>query len=195
MDLVRSLLEKKLLLVGNFVLTSGKISPYYLDLRRLPNYPAEFNEVVNKAIEVLKDINFDMILGIATGGVPFASFLACKLGKPLGYIRSEKKGYGTDRLIEADVERKKVVIVDDVATTGGSIAKAVDEVRKSGGEVEYALVIVDREEGAGKRLAQMGVKLLSVYRIRDILNSLLSSSLLSESDKKAIQEYLVSNVE
>jgi orotate phosphoribosyltransferase len=195
MDFVTSLLEKKLLLVGNFVLTSGKISPYYLDLRRLPNYPAEFNEVVNKAIEVLKGINFDIILGIATGGVPFASFLACKLGKPLGYIRSEKKGYGTDKLIEANVEKKKVIIVDDVATTGGSIARAVDEVRKSGGEVEYALVIVDREEGAGKRLAQMGVKLLSVYKIRDILNTLLSSTLLSESDKKAIQEYLVSNIE
>lgn len=195
MDFVTSLLEKRLLLVGNFVLTSGKISPYYLDLRRLPNYPAEFNEVVNKAIEVLKGINFDIILGIATGGVPFASFLACKLGKPLGYIRSEKKGYGTDKLIEACVEKKKVIIVDDVATTGGSIARAVDEVRKSGGEVEYALVIVDREEGAGKRLAQMGVKLLSVYKIRDILNTLLSSALLSESDKKAIQEYLVSNIE
>ncbi|MDT7875144.1 MAG: orotate phosphoribosyltransferase [Sulfolobus sp.] len=195
MDFVTSLLEKRLLLVGNFVLTSGKISPYYLDLRRLPNYPAEFNEVVNKAIEVLKGINFDIILGIATGGVPFASFLACKLGKPLGYIRSEKKGYGTDKLIEAYVEKKKVIIVDDVATTGGSIARAVDEVRKSGGEVEYALVIVDREEGAGKRLAQMGVKLLSVYKIRDILNTLLSSALLSESDKKAIQEYLVSNIE
>ncbi|MFP3225506.1 MAG: orotate phosphoribosyltransferase [Sulfolobaceae archaeon] len=195
MDFVTSLLEKRLLLVGNFVLTSGKISPYYLDLRRLPNYPAEFNEVVNKAIEVLKGINFDIILGIATGGVPFASFLACKLGKPLGYIRSEKKGYGTDKLIEAYVEKKKVIIVDDVATTGGSIARAVDEVRKSGGEVEYALVIVDREEGAGKRLAQMGVKLLSVYKIRDILNTLLSSALLSESDKKAIQEYLVSNLE
>jgi len=195
MDFVTSLLEKRLLLVGNFVLTSGKISPYYLDLRRLPNYPAEFNEVVNKAIEVLKGINFDIILGIATGGVPFASFLACKLGKPLGYIRSEKKGYGTDKLIEAYVEKKKVIIVDDVATTGGSIARAVDEVRKSGGEVEYALVIVDREEGAGKRLAQMGVKLLSVYKIRDILNTLLSSALLSESDKKAIQEYLVNNIE
>jgi orotate phosphoribosyltransferase len=195
MDFVTSLLEKRLLLVGNFVLTSGKISPYYLDLRRLPNYPAEFNEVVNKAIEVLKGINFDIILGIATGGVPFASFLACKLGKPLGYIRSEKKGYGTDKLIEAYVEKKKVIIVDDVATTGGSIARAVDEVRKSGGEVEYALVIVDREEGAGKRLAQMGVKLLSVYKIRDILNTLLSSALLSEGDKKAIQEYLVSNLE
>jgi orotate phosphoribosyltransferase len=195
MDFVTSLLEKRLLLVGNFVLTSGKISPYYLDLRRLPNYPAEFNEVVNKAMEVLKGINFDIILGIATGGVPFASFLACKLGKPLGYIRSEKKGYGTDKLIEAYVEKKKVIIVDDVATTGGSIARAVDEVRKSGGEVEYALVIVDREEGAGKRLAQMGVKLLSVYKIRDILNTLLSSALLSESDKKAIQEYLVSNLE
>ena len=195
MNFARSLVEKRLLLTGNFILTSGKVSPYYLDLRRLPNYPEIFIEVVNEALRVINSIEFDMILGIATGGVPFASFLACKLSKPLGYIRSEKKGYGTDKLIEADVEGKKVLIVDDVATTGGSILRAIEEVRKNGGSVTHALVIVDRQEGASKKLKSVGVELLSVYKISDILNYLLSSELISEADKKAIKEYLVGNLE
>ncbi|BCU71382.1 orotate phosphoribosyltransferase [Stygiolobus caldivivus] len=195
MDFAKNLLEKRLLLIGNFILTSGKVSPYYLDLRRLPNYPEIFSDVTNKAIQLLKGIEFDMILGIATGGVPFASFLACKLMKPLGYIRSEKKGYGTDRLIEADVQNKEVIIVDDVVTTGGSILKAIEEVRKAGGIVNYALAIVDRQEGASKRLKNVDVELISVYKISEILNYLLSSELVSESDKKVIKDYLVSNIE
>lgn len=195
MEFAKIILEKRLLLIGNFILTSGKVSPYYLDLRRLPNYPEIFNEVVNKAAEIIKGLDFDIILGIATGGIPFASFLACKLQKPLGYIRSEKKGHGTDRLLEAEVQGKKVIIVDDVVTTGGSILRAVEEVRKNGGLVNYALAIVDRQEGASKRLKNVDVNLISVYKISDILNYLLSSDLISDADKKAIKEYLVNNVE
>lgn len=158
MDFVKALLDKKLLLIGNFMLTSGKVSPYYLDLRKLPNHPDIFSFVVSSAVDIVKGINFDMILGVVTGGVPFASFIACKLNKPMGYIRAEKKGHGTERLLEADVDGKKVIVVDDVATTGGSILKAVEEVRKAGGKVEHALVIVDREEGAFEKLESVGIR-------------------------------------
>ncbi len=80
-------------------------------------------------------MNFDIVLGVATGGVPLASFIACKMNLPMGYVRVEKKGYGTDKLVEAEVSNKRVLIVDDVATTGGSIEKASLEVSKSGGNV------------------------------------------------------------
>lgn len=194
MDFIKALIDNKLLLTGNFVLTSGKISPYYLDLRRLSNHYDVFLDTVNKAIDKIKDIEFDIIIGIATGGVPFASFLACKMGKPLGYIRMEKKGYGTDKILEADVRGKKVILVDDVATTGGSLAKAVEAISSEGGNVLASLVIVDREEGAEKKLAEYNVKLISVYRIREILESLLNSNFISENDKNNIREYLVKNV-
>ncbi|AAY80910.1 orotate phosphoribosyltransferase [Sulfolobus acidocaldarius] len=194
MDFVKALLDKKLLLIGNFMLTSGKVSPYYLDLRKLPNHPDIFSFVVSSAVDIVKGINFDMILGVVTGGVPFASFIACKLNKPMGYIRAEKKGHGTERLLEADVDGKKVIVVDDVATTGGSILKAVEEVRKAGGKVEHALVIVDREEGAFEKLESVGIRLLSVYKVSEILNSLIKSNLVAENEKKLISDYMVKNI-
>ncbi|AWR97570.1 orotate phosphoribosyltransferase [Acidianus sulfidivorans JP7] len=192
MNIGEVLLDRKLLLIGNFILTSGKNSPYYLDLRRFPNYP-EFNEIVNLAIQKVKDIKNDMIIGIATGGIPLASFIACKLNKPMGYVRLEKKGYGTDKLVEADVKDKNILIVDDVATTGGSIEKAVEEIRKYGGIVENAFVIIDRNEGARERLNKIGVKLNYIYSINDILKDILDK--LGENEKKLIQDYLVKNIE
>lgn len=192
MSIGEILLERKLLLIGNFILTSGKSSPYYLDLRRLPSYP-EFNEVVNLAIEKVKNLDVDMIIGIATGGVPLASFIACRLGKPMGYVRLEKKGYGADKLLEADVKGRKVLVVDDVATTGSSIERAIEEIRKNGGIANEALVIVDRKEGAKERLEKIGVRLNVIFTIEDILRDILDK--LGENEKKIVQEYLAKNVE
>ncbi|BDC19634.1 orotate phosphoribosyltransferase [Acidianus sp. HS-5] len=158
----------------------------------MPNYP-EFFTVVDKAIETVKDIKFDMIIGIATGGIPLASFIACKLNKSMGYVRLEKKGYGTDKLLEADVKDKEIIVIDDVSTTGGSIEKSVEEIMRNGGKVSHALVIVDRKEGAKERLEQMGITLHYLYSIHDILKSILSK--LNDNERKMIEEYLVKNVE
>ncbi|MEM0373526.1 MAG: orotate phosphoribosyltransferase [Sulfolobaceae archaeon] len=188
------LLERKLLLIGNFILTSGKSSPYYIDLRKLPSYP-EFNVIVNEAINIVKNIKFDIIVGIATGGIILASYLACKLNKPVGYVRVEKKGHGTDKLLEAEVEGKRVLVVDDVCTTGGSIEKAVKEIVNNGGRVVGALVIVDREEGARERLKNLGVELYALYKVSYILKEILNSNKLSEKEKNIIKEYFGEKVE
>ncbi len=193
MDFANLLLHRKLLLLGNFVLNSGKVSPYYLDMRFLPSYP-EFAEVVNNAVNLLSKTNFDVAVGIATGGVPLASFIACKMGKPTGYVRPEKKGHGTNRLVEGVVDGREVLVVDDVSTTGGSIISAVNAVRENGGKVNKALVIVDREEGAKDNPREIGVSLISLFTIHEILSSLLDSETLREGEKKSIKEYLQSNL-
>ncbi|WP_338600494.1 orotate phosphoribosyltransferase [Sulfolobus tengchongensis] len=194
MNFAEILLERKLLLLGNFVLTSGKVSPYYLDLRPLPNYP-EFYDIVNMAINKVKELPHDIIVGIATGGVPLASFIACNLREPMGYIRIEKKGHGTNRTLEVNVKGKRVLLIDDVATTGTSIEKATLEIVNGGGIVSDALVIIDRQEGASQRLEKLGIKLHSLFRISEILDQLLKSDKLKENEKKAIVDYLVKNVE
>lgn len=194
MNFAEVLLERKLLLIGSFVLTSGKVSPYYLDLRPLPNYP-EFYDIVNQAIKKVKDIPHDIIVGIATGGVPLSAFIACNLKEPMGYIRIEKKGHGTNRTLELDVKGKRVLLVDDVATTGVSIEKATLEILNGGGKVSDALVIIDRQEGASQRLEKLGVKLHSLFKISEILDELLKSDKLKDNEKKSILDYLVKNVE
>ncbi|AAK40926.1 orotate phosphoribosyltransferase [Saccharolobus solfataricus] len=194
MNFAEVLLERKLLLIGSFVLTSGKVSPYYLDLRPLPNYP-EFYDIVNQAIKKAKDIPHDIIVGIATGGVPLSAFIACNLKEPMGYIRIEKKGHGTNRTLELDVKGKRVLLVDDVATTGVSIEKATLEILNGGGKVSDALVIIDRQEGASQRLEKLGVKLHSLFKISEILDELLKSDKLKDNEKKSILDYLVKNVE
>ncbi|MCH1770761.1 MULTISPECIES: orotate phosphoribosyltransferase [Metallosphaera] len=187
MDIGEVLVRRKLLLIGNFVLTSGKTSPYYIDLRRFPSYP-EFRQVVDEAIKKVEKVDFDFVMGVATGGVPLASFLACRMGIPMGYVRVERKGYGTDKLVEGEVTGRKVLVVDDVATTGGSLERASAEIVRSGGKVVGALVIVDREEGASEKLRSLGIDFISVFKISDILRSLSSS--LSENERKLIEEYL-----
>ncbi|MCY0859021.1 MAG: orotate phosphoribosyltransferase [Sulfolobaceae archaeon] len=194
MKLAEVLINRKLLLIGNFVLTSGKISPYYLDLKKLPSYP-EFYEVIAEAVEKVKNLDFDIIVGVATGGVPIASFIACNLRKPVGYVRLDKKGYGTNVSLEAEVKDKKVLLVDDVATTGSSLEYSIYEIAKEGGKVTATLVIIDRQEGAKKRIEKLGINFISLYTISDILDFVINNNMIKKEDVKAIQEYLVNNLE
>lgn len=113
----------------------------------------------------------------------------------MGYIRIEKKGHGTNRTLELDVKGKRVLLVDDVATTGVSIEKATLEILNGGGKVSDALVIIDRQEGASQRLEKLGVKLHSLFKISEILDELLKSDKLKDNEKKSILDYLVKNVE
>lgn len=194
MKIAEVLINRKLLLVGNFVLASGKVSPYYLDLKKLPSYP-EFRDIIKEAIERVKNLDFDIVIGVATGGIPIASFIACELGKPVGYVRLDKKGYGTNVSIEADVYGKKILLVDDVATTGSSLERAIIELNRENGKVLYALVVIDRQEGAKKKIEELGVKFLSLYNISEILNHLIENNMIKSEDIKAINEYLVNNIE
>ena len=193
-DFPLELMRRGLLLVGKFKLASGKESPYYIDLRRLPSYPDLFNYVVEKVIESVRPLSFDYIVGVATGGVPLASFIACRLNMPMGYVRVEKKTYGTSREVEGEVKGRKVVVIDDVATTGGSIERAVLALREEGAEVVGAAVVVDRQEGAEKNLSRIGVKLVSAFKVREILEGLLSSRDLREEEKESIKAYIAQNL-
>ncbi|MGC9105919.1 MAG: orotate phosphoribosyltransferase [Thermoprotei archaeon] len=193
MDFASELVRRGLMLIGTFKLTSGKESPYYIDLRRLPSHVDLFGEVVNRALEILRGVDYDYVVGVATGGVPLASFIACRTGKPMGYVRQEKKGHGTSRLVEGEAKGRKVLLVDDVATTGGSLRNSVEALRAEGAEVVAALVVVDRQEGAKGLIEGMGVKFLSVYRVSELLGSLLNSNLIGEGDKENIRKYLQEN--
>ena len=89
---------------GEFVLSSGKKSNVYVDLRKLPSYPEAFREIVWAMAERAGKIDFDLLCGVAVGGLPLATAVAYEMGKPLIYVRKERKEHGTKKIIEGDFE-------------------------------------------------------------------------------------------
>lgn len=124
---------------------SGILSPVYVDNRCLPHHPAQWHIVIEsfQALIEARRITFDVIAGVAVGGVPHSAALAFVMRKPSVFVRKEAKSHGTQRLIEGgEVSNKRVVLVEDLVTTGGSSLQAVDQLREAGAIVEDVLAIL-----------------------------------------------------
>ena len=186
--------EKGAIKFGDFTLSSGKKSSYYVDLRMVASFPHQFRKMIkhlqNQIIEKVGLENFDYIVSIPTGGLVIASSLAFETVKPLIYVRNKPKEYGTSKSIEGFIERgKKVLMIDDVATTGGSIINAIESLKESGIIVSDAFVIINRMEGAAESLEAKGVKmhqLTDIFEITKILHeqNLVSNDVLESVSKQ-----------
>ncbi len=191
-ELVISLYNHGLFKIGIFKLASGKISPYYIDLRMIPSYPVLYRKFMKLAMRLLirTNVEFDVIAGIETAGIVHASYLGCIMNKPIAYIRKKPKTHGTMKLVEGIIQNKRVLLVDDVATTGRSLEHGVKAIVNEGGRIKYALVLIDRLEGASQRLRKYNVKLLSVLRIDSVIAVLKNRNLLSNEELKLIIDYM-----
>lgn len=166
------LIEKEALKRGDFVLSSGKTSNYYLDGRIITLSPEGAYLVAGLVIKMLEGKKFSAIGGPTLGADPIVGAISCfshQLGKPINtfIVRKVAKGHGMQRQIEGPVLAKgsKVVLVDDVATTGKALIEAKEALDKIGVQAEEALVIVDRHQGAAENLAVVGLKLRSIFDI------------------------------
>ena len=186
--------EKGAIKFGDFTLSSGKKSSYYVDLRMVASFPHQFRKMIkhlqNQIIEKVGLENFDYIVSIPTGGLVIASSLAFETVKPLIYVRNKPKEYGTSKSIEGFIERgKKVLMIDDVATTGGSIISAIESLKEAGIIVSDAFVIINRMEGATESLEAKGVRmhqLTDIFEITKILHeqNLVSNDVLESVSKQ-----------
>ena len=166
---------------GNFKLSSGKDSPYYIDLRIVPSFPHQFRKMVKTLQSLISEKigldNFDSIASVPTSGLVIASALAIETVKPLIYIRQKPKDYGTENVIEGKIaDGSRVLLVDDVGTTGLSLLNAAKALRASKMVVTDAFTIINRFEGARELLASENIRL---YEITDIIA--LSSILHKEN--------------
>ena len=123
---------------------SGIISPIYIDNRTLPYHPKEWRVILDGFVEIAKSLNeVDVIAGIESAGIPHSATLGYLLGKPSVFVRKKPKDHGTKKMVEGGiVENKKVLLVEDLVTLGGSSLKGVNELRNSGAVVNDVLVIV-----------------------------------------------------
>jgi len=171
-----ALLKKEALKTGKFVLSSGKTSNYYLDGRIITLTPEGAFLVSNIILEFIKDKRIDAVGGPTLGADPIVGAIAVLShirNVPLKtfIVRKQTKEHGTQRQIEGPALKRgeRVILVDDVATTGKALSEAKDAIEKIGLIVDRAIVIVDRGEGARDHLASAGLPLESIFEIKDIL--------------------------
>lgn len=162
MLLKNMLIECNAIQFGEFTLTSGKKSNYYIDIKRASTNPAILKEI---AMGMAPHIDGDRIAGMELGAVPIAAAVALETGKPFVIIRKGKREHGTGNQIEGELNKgERVVVVEDVATTGGSVVKSIEILRSAGAVVEKVVVVVDREEGARENLEPLGVELVALVK-------------------------------
>jgi orotate phosphoribosyltransferase len=164
---------------GHFKLASGAESEFYFNLK--PTMMSAQGAYLSALalLEKIRGEKVDYVGGLEMGAVPVIASLAAlsyEDGKPVEtfFVRKQAKDHGTQDLVEGlapgeTLAGKRVMIIDDVATSGGSIVKAAEVARAAGAIVETALVIIDREEGASEALAKAGIKLLSALKKNDFL--------------------------
>lgn len=184
------LLKTNSLKFGLFTLASGKQSPYYIDLRILQSFPNYFRlaiialrDTINKEIGT----DFGSLGSIPTSGLIFASALGYEMQKPLVYVRKESKPYGRSKMVEGYLRPgEKVLLIDDVATTGTSLSNAIRVIRENGAVVKDVIAIISRLEGAEENLQNIGVKIISIATINDLVNVLHDKGLLEGSTLEEI---------
>jgi len=176
---------------GVFTLTSGKTSPYYIDLRIVPSFPEAFRRICDLYVRLITEdlgvTNFDRIAGIPTAGIPFASLIAYHLKKPFLYIRPRARLHGRERRVEGMMmPGDRVLLVDDLITTGRSLSKAAKVIRAEGGVVTDAVVLVDREEGGKERLAKDNITLHYLLEAGEAAEKLYEIGAITEDQLKTI---------
>jgi orotate phosphoribosyltransferase len=173
---------------------SGILAPVYVDNRRLIYWPAQWRIIVTALQTHITHnvIEFDVLAGIATGGIPHCSALAYQMGKPSVYIRKESKEHGRASQIEGgSVEGQRVLLVEDMVTTGGSSLAGVTALREAGAQVEHCLAITTYGFPMSRQAFQVAqVQLHPLTDFRTIVDAGLAAGLLEEGDVSLIEDWL-----
>jgi orotate phosphoribosyltransferase len=180
---------------GDYILASGKRSPYYIDLRQTISSPISMDWIANSLTRIIVNEigrgKIDKLLGVPTAGVPFATVISQKLGIPLIYYRQARKEHGVRKKIEGLLERNdRVLVVDDLITTGESVIEAAEVVRDQGGVVNELVVLLDREQGGKERLRKSRIEPHVLFKISDAMTWLHSVRLLADDTYETIRTYI-----
>ena len=187
------LLETGCVNFGRFKLKSGMDSPIYIDLRRLVGVPDLLNRVAKSYLPLLGDLNFERLAALPYAGLPIATAISLIGGFPLVYPRKEVKDYGTQAEIEGVYSfGEQVVLIDDLATTGGSKFEAIEKLSSVGLKVKDIMVLIDRQSGAAEDLSNAGYTLHSVFKLTQLLEYWETDGLISLGDVEEVRKFISS---
>jgi uridine monophosphate synthetase len=165
------LLEAGCIKFGEFTLKSGLKSPIYIDLRQIITYPKLLKQIAEAYLPLLSTFHFSRIAGLPYAAIPIATAISLAGNYPMIYPRKEAKTYGTKAEIEGEYHTgETVVVIDDLATTGGSKFEAIEKLTGAGLVVKDVVVLVDRQSGAKESLEQAGYNLHAVLTITQLLD-------------------------
>jgi len=163
--LIHLLKESGCIKFGDFLLSSGRRSNYYVDIKKAVTNP-EILKTIAEMIGCYTQGFEGKIGGIELGSVPIATAVSLETGRELVIIRKKPKDYGTGKMVEGELkEGERVILVEDVTTTGSSVIRAVEVIRSLGGVVDKVFVVVDRGEGARENLEKIGVELVPLVTV------------------------------
>jgi orotate phosphoribosyltransferase len=151
-------------LVGSFVLRSGLTADHYFDKYRFESDPALLAEIVHGLAPLIPP-DTEGLAGLELGGVPIATMLSSLTGLPVFFVRKEAKKYGTEG---GDINGKRLLVVEDVVTTGGQIVLSAQDLRGEGADIGCALCVIDRQAGGGQVLEGEGIELRSLFTMSDL---------------------------
>lgn len=190
-SLADELLSAGCIKFGEFTLKSGLKSPIYIDLRQIITYPKLLEKIGQAYLPILKDLKFDRIAGLPYAAIPIATAISLAGNYPMIYPRKEAKSYGTKAEIEGEYHAgETAVIIDDLATTGGSKFEAIEKLTGAGLIVKDVVVLVDRQSGAKESLAQAGFAMHAVLTIGQLLEYWEATGKVEKDKIEATREFL-----
>ncbi|CAN5639377.1 bifunctional orotidine-5'-phosphate decarboxylase/orotate phosphoribosyltransferase [soil metagenome] len=189
--LITNLATLQAIKFGDFTLASGTQSPFYIDLRLLVSQPAVLAQAAVAYAAILADLTCDRIAGVPYAALPIGTAVAIEANKPLIYTRKEAKTHGLGKIIEGVWQPgERVIIIEDLITTGGSIIQAAEQLRAAGLIVEDVIVLIDREQSGVANLAAAGIKAHSVFKLSNVLDVLVKIGKLAPEKQQEVLKFI-----
>jgi uridine monophosphate synthetase len=194
LPLADALLKAGCVKFGEFTLKSGLISPIYIDLRRIITYPALLAQIGQAYLPLLQTLHFQRLAGLPYAAIPIATAVSLAGNYPMIYPRKEVKTYGTKAEIEGEfAPGETALIIDDLATTGGSKFEAIEKLTSAGLRVTDVAVLIDRQSGAREALEQAGFRLHALLTISEMLAHWEATAQVPADQISATRAFLKAN--